>query len=215
MINVIIADDHPFVREGVEKVLVRGDLDINVTKKASDGQELLDYLADDLPDIVILDIALPNQSGLDVLKEIKRQYEDLPVLILSMHPEERFAIRALKIGASGYLNKESVTQKLIEAIDQVVNKGKKFISNNVAEQLARQIDGGDNNGLPHKKLSDREFQVMCMIASGKKVKQIADELSLSARTIHTYRSRLMEKMNLRSNVAITRYALSHQLIESP
>ncbi len=216
MIEVQIADDHPVVREGVEKILKKGDLEVTVTAQASDAEELLEQLEVKLPDIVILDIALPGKSGLDVLKIINQKYDDLPVLMLSMHPEERFAIRSLKAGAYGYLNKGSMTEKLIEAIDQIVNKGKKYISEPVAEQLAMEVNGADDNSmLPHKKLSDREFQVMCKIASGQKVKEIAEELSLSARTIHTYRSRLMEKMDLGSNVAITRYALSHHLIDEP
>ncbi len=215
MISLVIADDHPLVREGIEKVLKRGNPDIQITAEVSNAEELLDHLATKIPDLVVLDIALPGKSGLDVLKDITRRYEDLPVLILSMHPEERFAVRALKAGAYGYLSKESVTEKLIQAIDQIVMEERKYISDAVAEQLADEVNGGGNNSLPHKRLSDREFQVMCMIASGKKVTEIAEELSLSARTIHTYRSRLMEKMDLGSNVAITRYALAHQLIEEP
>lgn len=215
MIKVAIVDDHPLLRDGIKNVFERNDEDISVTIQASNADELLDQLEDELPNIVILDIGLPKKSGLDLLKEIKEKYDGLPVLILSMHPEERFAIRSIKAGAQGYLNKRVLSEKLMEAVDQIVNKGKKYISETLAEQLAMEVNGDGNNELPHNKLSDREFQVMCMIASGKRVKEIAEELSLSARTIHTYRSRLMEKMDLGSNVALTRYALSHHLIEKP
>lgn len=215
MIKVAIVDDHPLVRDGIKNVFEKHDENISVIIQASDAEELLDQLEDRLPDIVILDIGLPKKSGLDLLKDITQKYSDLPVLILSMHPEERFAIRSLKAGAYGYLNKRVLSERLMEAVNQIIKEGKKYISDTVAEQLAMEVNGDSNSALPHKKLSDREFQVMCMIASGKKVKEIAEELSLSARTIHTYRSRLMEKMDLGSNVALTRYALSHHLIEKP
>lgn len=215
MIKVAIADDHPLVRDGIKNVFEKHDENISVIIQASDAEELLDQLEDQLPDIVILDIGLPNKSGLDLLKDITQRYSELPVLILSMHPEERFAIRSLKAGAYGYLNKRVLSERLMEAVNQIIKEGKKYISDTVAEQLAMEVNGDNNSALPHKKLSDREFQVMCMIASGKKVKEIAEELSLSARTIHTYRSRLMEKMDLGSNVALTRYALSHHLIDKP
>lgn len=215
MIKVVIADDHPLVREGVEKVLKRGELDIVVSGEASNADELMSRLKmTDVPDLVILDIGMPGKSGLDMLKEINQIYENLPVLMLSVHPEDRFAIRSLKAGAYGYLNKESVPQELLQAVDTIVNKKRRYISDAVAEQLALEVNEKSRQ-VPHEKLSDREFQVMCMIASGKKVKEIAEELALSVRTIHTYRSRLMEKMNLNSNVAITRYALSHHLIDEP
>lgn len=212
MVNVAIVDDHPVVREGIKNVITHGGKGVTISSQGSTAEELFVELEKKEPDLLILDIGLPNKSGLDVLKELKQEFEDLPVLILSMHPEERFAIRALKAGASGYLNKKSITKKLMTAIEKIVN-GEKYISNAVAEQLAKEINGEED--LPHKRLSDREYQVMCMIASGKKVKEIAEELDLSSRTIHTYRSRLMEKMDLGSNVAITRYALSHKLIEEP
>ncbi|MBD3615411.1 MAG: response regulator transcription factor [Gracilimonas sp.] len=214
MIKVIIADDHPLVREGIKKVLVKGDLEIEVIGEASESEELMDLLDKELPNLLILDIGMPGKSGLDMLNEIRQKYKDLRVLMLSMHPEDRFAVRALKAGAYGYLNKESVTGKLLNAIETIVNRNKRYISDKVAEQLVREVNEGESN-TPHEKLSDREFEVMCMIASGKKIKEIAKDLSLSTRTIHTYRSRLMDKMGLRSNVAITRYALTHQLIEEP
>lgn len=214
MVEIVIADDHPLVIEGVEQVLRKGAMDVSVVKKVSSGKELMEILEQiDLPDLLILDIAMPDKNGLDMLKEINQKYKELPVLMLSMHPEERFAVRSIKAGAHGYLNKASITQKLLEAIDRIVNKNQRYISETVAEQLAMELNGV--HGGEHEKLSDREFQVMCMIASGKEIKEIAEELSLSDRTIHTYRSRLMEKLNLNSNVEITHYALAENLIEGP
>lgn len=212
MIEVIIADDHPLVKEGIKKVVKKGTIDIKVVAEASNGNELLEVLQKNLPDIVILDIAMPGKSGLDVLKDIKDRYPNLPVLILSMHPEDRFAIRALKSGADGYLTKTSISDELINAIRRIVSKKKRYISPTVAEQLATQIDSS-KSPTPHEDLSDREFQILCMIASGKTVSDIAEELSLSVQTIHTYRSRVKEKMNLKSNVEITRYAIQNGLID--
>lgn len=212
MIEVIIADDHPLVREGLKKVVKKGTIDIKVVAEASHGNELLDLLRENLPDLVILDIAMPGKSGIEVLKDLKDRYPNLPVLILSMHPEDRFAIRALKSGANGYLTKSSISDELINAIRRIVTQKKRYISSAVAEQLATRVDA-NKSPAPHEDLSDREFQILCMIASGKKVSHIAKELSLSVQTIHTYRSRVKKKMNLKSNVEITRYAIQNNLID--
>lgn len=212
MINVIIADDHPLVREGLKKVVDQSTIDIKVVGEASDAHELMDLLGKCETDIVILDIAMPGKSGLDVLKEIKDFYTDLPVLILSMHPEDRFAIRALKAGAAGYLTKSSISKQMVNAIRKIVIEKKRYISPNVAEQLAARVDLNSEKPL-HDTLSDREYQIMCMIGSGKKINEIAKELSLSVQTVHTYRSRIKEKMDLSSNVEITRYALQHNLVD--
>jgi two-component system, NarL family, invasion response regulator UvrY len=211
-IKIIITDDHPLVREGIKKVITQGTMDINITGEASTGAELMNMLNEDLPDIVILDIAMPDKNGLDILKTIKAMYPKLPILILSMHPEDRFATRAIKAGASGYLTKSSISEDLILAIRTVVLQKKRYISPAVAEQLALQMDNSIKNH-PHESLSDREYQILCMIASGKKIKEIADELSLSVQTIHTYRSRLKDKMNLKSNVEFARYAIQYNLID--
>lgn len=212
MINVFIADDHPLVREGIKKVVDQNTIDIEVVGEASEGHELMEKLQDVDPHILILDIAMPGKSGLDVLKEVKDFYPNLPVLMLSIHPEDRFAIRSLKAGAHGYLNKSSISEQLINAIRKIVSQHKKYISDEVAEQLASRVDISGDEPL-HQTLSDREYQIMCMIASGKEVNEIADELSLSVQTVHTYRSRIKEKMGLKSNVEFTRYAIEQNLID--
>lgn len=212
MIDVIIADDHPLVREGLKKVVDQSSLEIKVVAEASDANELIEKLRKIKADILVLDISMPGKSGLDVLKEIKKFYPDLLVLVLSIHPEEHFAIRALKAGASGYLNKNSITEELITAIRKIVMQKKKYISPVVAEQLASRMDTSSEKPL-HESLSDREFQIMCMIASGKTVNEIAKELSISIQTVHTYRSRIKEKMGLASNVEFTRYAMRMNLID--
>lgn len=212
MIRVMIVDDHPLVREGLNKVLTKGTIDIAVVGEASNASELLNMLSKQRPDIVILDIAMPGRSGMDVLKDIKKLYPQLPVLMLSMHPEERFAVRALKAGASGYMTKTSISDDLVSAIRVIVQQKKRYISPEVGEQLAQQIDSNNKN-TPHEILSDREYEVLCMIASGKKVSTIAEELSLSVQTIHTYRARLKDKMNMKSNVELARYAIQQDLID--
>lgn len=212
MINVVIADDHPLVREGLKKVVDQSTIDIQIAGEASNAHELMDEIRKHEPDLVILDIAMPGKSGLDVLKDIKEFFANLPVLILSMHPEDRFAIRALKAGASGYLNKSSISEKMVKAIRKIVLEKKRYISLDVAEQLADRVDLNSKEPL-HDSLSDREYQIMCMIGTGKKVNDIAEELSLSVQTVHTYRSRIKEKMDLKSNVEITRYALQHNLVD--
>lgn len=212
MIKIFIADDHPLVREGLKKVVNQSTIDIEVIGEASDAHDLMEKLKDVDPSILILDIAMPGKSGLDVLKEIKDFYPNLPVLILSIHPEDRFAVRALKAGAHGYLNKRSISDQLITAVRRIVVQKKKFISQETAEQLASRVDTSDDKPL-HESLSDREYQIMCMIASGKEVNTIAEELSLSVQTVHTYRSRIKEKMGLKSNVEFTRYALEQNLID--
>lgn len=211
MIEVVIADDHPLVREGLKKV-VDNSIDIKIIAEASNGKELMPILEKKLPDILILDITMPGRSGLDILKEVKSMYPNLPVMILSIHPEDRFAIRALRSGASGYLTKSAISDELVKAIRKITTEKRKYISSGVAEELASQVGVNSNEPL-HKNLSDREFQVLCMIANGKKVHKISEELSLSPQTIHTYRTRIKEKMDINSNVEMTRYAITNDLID--
>jgi len=211
MIRVVIADDHQLIREGLKKVL-HDEIGIQVVGEAVNGSELFAILSSNIPDIVILDITMPGQSGLELLKRIKEIYPTLPVLILSIHSEERFAIRALKAGAKGYLTKSSISEDLIKAIRVITIEKRKYITQEVAEQLASQLSIASEPS-KHSNLSDREYLVLCMIASGKKVKEIAEELSLSPQTVHSYRSRIKEKMNLQSNVEMTIYAIDNHLIE--
>ncbi len=209
MIRIIIADDHEIVREGLKKILARTE-DMAVVDEAADGEELLYKLGTASYDVVILDIAMPGRDGLEILKEIKKTMPKLPVLILSMHPEEHFALRVLKEGACGYLTKESVTNVLIDAI-RSVSMGKKYISQNLAERLASSINKNASM-LGHEKLSEREFQVMSLLAKGRPIKDIAGELSLSAKTISTYRTRILSKIGISSNAELAAYAVKNNLI---
>lgn len=209
MINVLIADDHAVVRRGISQIISE-DPEIKVLGEASNSDEIMQQLYDHEWNVIILDITMPGKNGLDALIEIKNKRPEIKVLILSMHPEEEIALRALKTGASGYLNKDSVPGELIKAIRRVYNGGK-YISSNLAESIAMSIDK-DHNLLPHEFLSEREFQVMCLIASGNALSQIAEELNLSVKTVSTYRARILEKMNLKSNVELTHYAIKHHLV---
>lgn len=209
MINVIIADDHPIFREGLKKIISKTH-DITVTDEASSGDELLKKIKKNNYDVIILDISIPDKSGLDILKELQNKTQKTPVLILSMHPEDLYAIRALKAGASGYLTKGGDPEELITAIRKV-SGGRKYVSPNLAEKLASDLNS--NADLPlHEKLSDREYQIMTMLASGKSPKGIAGELFLSLPTISTYRSRILQKMNLKNNAEIIHYAIKNNLV---
>jgi len=210
MIKILIADDHAIVREGLKQILSESP-DLVVVAEASSGQEVLEKISKNDLDLVVLDIAMPGRGGLDILKEIKTQRPRLPVLMLSMYPEEQYAIRVLKSGASGYLTKESAPSELVMAIRQI-SQGKKYISPSLAEKLAIDLEINPDK-MPHEILSDREYQVMCMIASGKTLKEIADGLSLSIKTISTYRSRILEKMNMKTNAELTHYAIKNNLVD--
>ena len=210
MIKILIADDHAIVREGLKQILAETP-DMIVADEASNGQELIAKMEKSEVDVVLLDISMPGRNGIEVLKQLKAERPRASVLILSMYSEEQYAMRALRAGASGYLTKESAPDELIEAIRRV-SKGRKYISPSVAEKLAVNLEPGTEKP-PHEILSDREYQVMCMIASGKTVKEIGDELQLSVKTISTYRSRILEKLDLRNNAALTHYAIQNRLVE--
>jgi DNA-binding NarL/FixJ family response regulator len=210
MIRVLIADDHPIVRQGLRQILSEIP-DMVVAGEAVNGQETLDQVRAGGWDVLVLDITMPDRSGLDILKELKYQQPDLPVLVLSIHAEEQFAVRLLKAGASGYLTKENAPDELVKAIRKVVAGGK-YISQSLAESLAFNLDVGSDRPR-HESLSDREFQVMQLMASGKTLTEIAEELSLSTKTVSTYRTRLLEKMNLKTNAEIVRYAIENELVE--
>jgi len=210
MIKILIADDHPVVRRGLREIIKKA-FDLVMVDEASNGQEVLERVSKNDYDVVLLDISMPGRSGLDVLKELKGQKPKLPVLVLSIHPEEQYAVRVLKAGASGYLTKESAQDELISAL-QNVSTGRKYITPSLAERLAFDLEM-DTERPPHESLSDREYQVMCMIASGKTVKEIAEELFLSVKTVSTYRARLLDKMRMKSSAELTYYAIKHRLID--
>ncbi len=210
MIKILIADDHRIVREGLKQILAETP-DMIVADEASNAQEVLKKIWDNEYDVLLLDISMPGRSGLDILKQLKSDRPKLSVLVLSMYSEEQYALRALKAGASGYMTKESATDELIEAIRKV-STGRKYISPSVAERLAFSLESGDERP-PQETLSDREFQVMCMIASGKTIKAIAAELSLSIKTVSTYRARILEKMRMNNNAELTHYAIQNKLVE--
>jgi two-component system invasion response regulator UvrY len=206
--RILIADDHAIVRRGLKEILLE-EYPFAEIGEASDAEEAVKKVFDDEWDLVICDLNMPGRSGLDALKQIKQSFPKLPVLIMSMYPEDQYAVRALKAGASGYFNKNSIHEELIKAIE-AVKMGRKFITPTIAEKLAESINVYSDT--PHQLLSDREFDVLKLLASGKTVSQIAEELSLSPHTISTYRSRILEKMNMRSNSELIRYALEKKLV---
>jgi DNA-binding NarL/FixJ family response regulator len=209
MIRLLIADDHAIIRQGLKQILTESH-DIVVADEASNGKEALNQALKKDYDVVVLDITMPDRSGLDVLKELKSRKPNLKVLILSMHPEEQYAIRALRAGASGYLTKDSVPDELIAAIRRAV-LGRKYVSSSLAEKLASELDTGAER-LLHQALSDREYEIMLMIAAGKRITEIADELCLSVKTVGTYRSRILRKMRMKNNAELTRYSLESRLL---
>lgn len=210
MIKILVADDHAIVREGLKQI-VRETSDMEVAGEAADGRQVFQMVANDDWDVVLLDIGMPGKSGMDILKELKAERPGLPVLMLSMYPEEQYAVRALKAGASGYLTKESVPDELINAIRKV-SAGGKYVSSSLAEKLAYDLEADVEKPL-HETLSDREYQVMIMIANGETIKDIADNLCLSIKTISTYRSRILEKMRMKNNAELMHYAIKHKLAE--
>ena len=209
-IRVLIADDHAIVRQGLRQIL-SDTPDLTVSGEAENGVQAVQMVRAGEWDVVLMDVSMPDRNGIDALKLIKKEYPRLPVLMLSMYPEEQYAIRALKAGAAGYLTKQSAPELLVTAIRQVAS-GKKYVSPSLAEELANAI-GDDSERPPHEKLSDREYQTLCMIASGKTPAEIAEALNLSVKTVSVYRARLLEKMNLRNNAELTHYGLKHGLAE--
>jgi DNA-binding NarL/FixJ family response regulator len=209
LIKILLADDHSLFREGLKQILAHCS-DIRVTDEAGNGHDALAKMRTNDYDMVLLDISMPGRSGLDILGEIRREKPSLPILILSMHPEDQYAMRVLKAGAAGYLTKESAADELITAIRKVAGGGK-YINITVAEKIASALDASTEKP-SHHMLSNREFQVLCMLASGKALKEIADELILSEKTITTYRARILEKLQLKNNVELTRYAMENGLV---
>jgi two-component system invasion response regulator UvrY len=208
--RILIADDHAVFRRGLRETLTEAFSRVTFGE-AKTAQETLELARRQNWDVVILDISMPGKSGLDILDDLKRLRPGIPILLLTMHPEQQFARRALKAGAAGYLTKDSVTEELKEAVKKIVAGGR-YVSATLAEKLAVDLRQGADLPL-HELLSDREFQVLRMIASGKSVKDISDELSLSVKTVSTYRSRILEKTGLKTNAELIRYALQTQLVD--
>lgn len=209
--KIMLVDDHPVVRQGLRQMLCADPM-LDVVAEAATAAQALDLLRAEEPslDLLVLDLNLPDKSGFAVLEAAQRLRPGLPVLILSIQPAEHMAVRALQAGASGFLNKEAAPEELVRAI-QTVTQGKKYISQGLAEWLALDVSG-HRESLPHERLSDREFQVMCLLAGGKSVSEIAETLARSPNTISTYRARILEKMGIENNAGLTQYALRHQLI---
>jgi two-component system invasion response regulator UvrY len=210
MIRLLIVDDHTIVRHGLRQV-VSESLDIEVAAEAGSSAEAVRLLRENTYDLVLLDISLPDKNGIETLKQIKREKPELPVIMLSMHGEDEFGVRALKAGASGYVHKQSAHVQLVAAIRQVAS-GRRYISPDLAEELARSI-GEPSEKRPHELLSDREFDTLRMLASGKSLTQIAESLSISPKTVSVYRTRLLEKMKLKNNAEIAHYAIKNGLID--
>ena len=210
MIKILIADDHAVVRKGLKQILAETP-DMSVTEEAKNGNDVIAKVNQKEYDVIVLDISMPGKSGLEVLKELKSIKPKLPILVLSMHPEEQYAIRVLKAGAAGYITKESAPDELVAAIRKV-SSGGRYITSSLAEKLAFDLVS-DSSTSPHKKLSNREYTVMCMIATGKTVNEIAKELYLSVKTISTYRSRILDKMRMKTTAQLIRYAIKNKLVE--
>jgi DNA-binding NarL/FixJ family response regulator len=209
MIRVLIADDHTIVRQGLRQVLEETN-DISVVAEANDGREVMSAVRSQEVDVAVIDISMPGRSGLEVLQDLKSVRPKISVLVLTMHPEEHYAVRALRAGAAGYLTKSSAADELIEAIRKV-SRGGRYVTASVAERLALEFQLAGDKPL-HEFLSDREHQVMCMIARGMSVTEIGDELALSSKTVSTYRTRILTKLGLKNNAEIVRFALKEGLI---
>ena len=208
MIKVIIVDDHPVVRRGLKQI-IEDEPDMEVAGEAKNAVECFSLVRKTDCTLVLLDITLPDRSGFDVLKQLKYEHPNLPILILSVHPEDQYGLRFIKAGASGYLMKEGAPDELVKAIRKV-NAGGKYVSASLAEKLVSRLGVFDRP--PHENLSNREFQILCLIVGGKSLKGIADELCISEKTVSTYRSRIMEKMRMSNNSDLIHYALDHHLV---
>lgn len=211
MIRVMITDDHAIVRQGLKQILSETE-DISVTGEAETGFQAIKIVRQQEFDVMLLDISLPDRNGIEVLKQIRKDRPSLAILMLSMHNENEFAIRAIRAGAAGYLNKQSAPAQLVTAIRQVA-AGHKFITPALAEELANALTAGASDQPLHATLSDREYQTLCMIASGKGLSEISEEMCLSPKTVSVYRARLMEKLKLSNNSELIRYAIKHNLVD--
>ena len=211
MISILVVDDHALIRKGLKQLLDDTE-DIRVTGEAESGIQALNLTREQHYDLILLDIALPDKNGIDVLKQLKSEQPDVKVIVLSMYPEDQYGVRSLKAGASGYLNKQSAPDQLIGAIRQVLG-GKKYIGEIMAEQLLNNMIGTSAE-LMHQTLSNREYQTLCLIASGKTLTEIAETMTLSPKTVSVYRSRMLEKMGFKNNAEAIHYAVSYHLVDS-
>ena len=209
MIRILVADDHAIVRRGLRQI-VADESDMEVVGEAQTAQKILDLARQEEWDVIVLNMSMPGRGGFEALKALKQTHSKRPVLVLSMYPEDQFAVRAFRAGAAGYMTKESAPEELVQAIRKVV-RGGKYVSPSLAEKLAAEL-GEDAERPPHEALSEREYHVLCLLASGKTVTQVAAEMSLSVKTISTYRARLLEKMRMKTNAEVTRYAIEHRLV---
>jgi DNA-binding NarL/FixJ family response regulator len=209
VVRILIADDHPLLRNGLRQVISQ-EPDLEVAGEAENSDQVLRHIRERTYDVLVLDLTMPGRGGMDILRDVRRENPTLPILILSMHAEDQFAVRAIKAGANGYLSKENAGPEVVKAIRKVLT-GKKYVSPSLAEMLANALDH-DSERPPHESLSDREFQVLCKIASGMTVSQIAAEIALSVKTVSTYRARVLEKMNMHNNAELTRYAIQSGLV---
>lgn len=210
MIGIMLADDHAIVRAGLKQVLGEAP-DFVVVGEAGNGQEVIDLVREKTPDVLLLDMSMPGKSGIDLIKLLKADHPKLPILVLSMHKEEQYAVRAIKAGAAGYLTKESAAELLVSAIRKVAGGGK-YISPTVAERLAMEY-GNSREETPHTSLSDREYQIFQMIVAGTTITAIADQLSLSVKTVSTHKSRILQKMGKSSSAELIHYAIEHHLFD--
>lgn len=209
MLKILLADDHAVVRHGIQQI-ISAAFPQATFGEASSLNELREMVYREPWDVIILDLAFPEGNGLELLKQIKKDYASMPVLVLSMYPEDQYALRAIRAGASGYLSKESAPEELVLALQKVLAGGE-YISSALAEELVHYARHEDDQPL-HRSLSDREYQVLCLIASGKELREISQELALSSKTVSTYRSRLLTKMNMKTNAELTHYAIGHGLV---
>ena len=210
MIKILIADDHPVVRQGIRQIVGQTG-DLSIVDEATNSQEVLERVGRVPIDIVLLDLSMPGMDGLDLLKQLKREHPRMPVLIVTMHSEHEFAIRALKAGASGYLTKDSAPVELVGAVRRIVGGGH-YLSPWIAERLAVHL-GPDNEKPPHDSLSDREYQILRMIAAGRSTREISEQLSLSMKTVSTYRARVFEKMKMKNAAELTAYVVRNRLAD--
>jgi len=210
MIKILIVDDHAIVREGLNRI-IQAEPDIQVAGLAKDGSEVIRLMLENEIDVIVLDISMPGKSGLDLIKDVKQVQPLVKILMLSMYPEERFAMRSIKAGASGYLTKEMAPEEIVNAI-RTIHSGRKYITSALADMIADELQNPSEK-VPHELLSDREFEVLCMLAVGKPVVEIAIVLSLSESTVSTYRMRILQKMGLKTNSDLIHYGIEHGLVD--